>query len=359
MKTTTVLTLLILLLWGCSLTDGDSHTPNRTTGTADTSSIDNIPAGKYDGNWRVTYAHESGYESHKIGNNDPYLDELDNLEPIPDSSVLAVIRGDSIYVYFYDNETDGDTFSLEPILFSDLDEYDTTGVLEGLTADIYEWTGAENVNFTFNNVGSHSILIGENYSLRIEFHYIFDFSYTAQLGTETSSGRYATSATLAYGLVRYDGVIPPDHWPKNYVIDTGDTDDGSGGGGSQIEPPEAELYGSWQMLYEDPEMTITLELLLSEGAVTLTETVTAVNIDTDGDYVPDQTLTGSALEAWLNEWGIVNPEVETGIWKIKDGELSVLWTGDTVPESMPYELAGDILYITTSEGTLQFRKKGS
>lgn len=341
MKAVTVLSLMILFLWGCSLTDGGSPTPSRNTGTMDTTDIDEIPAGKYDGNWRVVYAHESGYESYQIGNEEPYLDELDNLQEIPDTTVLSVIKGDSIYIYFYDPEVDGDTVSLESIRLSDLNEYDTTGMESGLKSQIYDWTGAESVNFSFNDIGYHAVLIGDGNSLIIEFHYIFDFSYTAQAASETTSGTYAVSATNAYGLVRYDGVVPPDHWPTTIVQDTGDS-------GS----PE-ELYGAWQMLYSDAEMAITIDLEITEGELTVTETVTAYYYDIDGDFITD-TITGETLDLLLSESGITNPEVEYGSWELKEGQISVLWYGDTTPELLYYELYGEDLYISGSEGTMHF-----
>lgn len=343
MKTGTLLSLLlIIILWGCGLTDTDSNDPDRSTGT-DTTDIENSE-GKYNGNWRVKYSHENGYEAHEIGDNEPYLDVLDNLEEITDSSVLAVIRGDSIHIYFYDEEVDGDTFAIEPITFMDLNEYDTTGMQGGFEQQIYNWTGAESVQFTYNDVASHSVLMGSGDAMRIEFYYNFDFNFAAQTAAGAVSGNYAASATNAYGLIRYDGVIPPDHWPENFVIDTGDT------GGPQ------ELYGSWRMMYKDPEMAITVDLLITDGEVTLTETITEIYIDINGDNIADQTLTGSEMDLVLAQEGITNPEIETGTWELNEDQISVLWEGDTVPELMPFQLNEGHLYISSSEGLMHFVK---
>lgn len=353
MKTIILLTAILLsLMVGCDLDDGGSGGGGTIPDPG--SSFDNS-SGAYDGAWRLVTYNEEGIEKIIFDQYPEHssIDSSEDMNTLIDTTEIIVLKGDSAAIYEY-NSDDGDTFTIDYFLLSSLDEeYDTTGIYKEMTDELLE-LNEEGAPFEFivnaNELYNGITLAGD--TLRVELGLNYDISFSTDITNEeiadyfeielgTVTGQYQVYEYILYEMVRYTGLIPPESWPDNFVIDTSDSENNIA----------EELLGSWQMEYADAEMKILYLLVVNSDQVMLNEIITEI-------YVGGETLTGEAMAAFLSKEGIENPNYEIGTWELNDETISILWEGDSTSEEMGFSLYGETLTLYTSEGTMIFMKKG-
>ncbi len=348
--------LILMILWGCNtLTNDDSSgdTSGGTTTRPDTTVLGAAPVSTFDGNWRAIYAYDTSHVSYTQGGEVIYEDPGDSDGPdiITDSSVLAIIKGDSITVYWYE-EADGDTFSMEYLTYDVLSDFDTGWSVEDMKEEIYRMNSGDSVQFTINAAEFETRLISLGDTLTIEFIMDFDIDYTVQTSEGVISGNNQVMSLNTVRLVKYPSVIPPEDWPENFVVDSGADGDTNGDTDATLQA----IMGTWQADNSNAKMKIDTYLTVSFGQIAITEYISEIYVDTNNDGIVDDTLTGTEMDSLLTSENITNPEANVGTVRVEDGNLSILWEGSSVPEIVPYSLSESSLTLTVEAENIVFTR---
>lgn len=205
-----VATLFLLTLFvSCSEDSSNAGTPSVTPPPSYN------PSGVYNGAWRFVGMHQ--YEYNEISYDDPSKDDFYDEDSIrmtvSDTSVLLVIKDDSVTLYEYET---GDSYTIEKMVWTDLDEYDTVGRLDSLRIELEGRLMTEMI--TLSNYDPESIdSVGMiNDTLVVQFGYVVDTDFSAVAGSETITGAVENGAASIYKLVEYSGTVPPASWPNEY-----------------------------------------------------------------------------------------------------------------------------------------------
>lgn len=230
MKTKLLLLLLtaMLLFFACETDEGSPTSSNRRTDSGETLNGD----GTFDGPWRLVGEKGIGSNDFKF-NEKPDMNFLDvdsGSELYDDTSMLFVLRKDTIRGYMYEPEMNPDTFYIEEELIQDYnelkpDEYTEEGELVATEENLMSSLKSRFMLDSVVDIIDYKIHILDDMTLISDtLNITFGFRLTADFkvlkNEEPLTGSYEGIMSMTYLAVSMEGNFPPDHWPKDSLMVT-------------------------------------------------------------------------------------------------------------------------------------------
>lgn len=208
--------LITVFIFGCA-TFEDNSAVSEGTRKGEIYNID----GQYNGVWRFLSGHE--YYSRDISFNEVPEENFYHIDSfsqkVSDTSMIILLWGDSTYIYTYYGE---ETYNIEYTEIGAFDEYNEDEGADTLKPLIKELFTAENIQITNYNFREIDTLTLSGDTLRTLLGWNISADFSATLNGVDVTGKLVNEAGLLFTLEEYTGTFPPESWPKDSIVDSGE-----------------------------------------------------------------------------------------------------------------------------------------